>query len=68
MKNLGFICRPVGVLAVGDGDALAGAQAAGDTLAAAEADGDALAELEAEHRALVHPDGSECPDGCGGGL
>lgn len=23
-------------------------------------------ELAAEHRALVHPDGTECPDGCGG--
>ena len=24
-------------------------------------------DVQQEHRALVHPDGSECPDGCGGG-
>jgi hypothetical protein len=23
-------------------------------------------QIEREHNALVHPDGSECPDGCGG--
>ena len=47
MKNLGFICRWVPVLAVGDGLA-AGAQADGDALATAEADGDALAAAEAD--------------------
>ena len=47
MKSRGFICRWVPVLAVAEGDALAGAQADGDALATAEADGDALAAAEA---------------------
>ena len=66
MKNRGFICRWVPVLAVGDGlaagaqadgDALAAAEADGDALAAAEADGDALAAAEADGQVLAAADG-----------